>query len=120
MPSDFLETNLADQFEKLAGEINKVYQRLEWALKNEIVQRLKRQVHRLAQEVRAAQKSAGPSATLGHLEEALGLAHELVPLLDLALRKNLVSPELQKRWVGQLNRLSPQLETWRRSCEGRG
>ena len=120
MASDFLGTDLANQFEKLAGEVNKVYQRLEWALKNEVVQRLKRQSHRLAQETRAARNSSGVSATLGHLEEALGLAHELVPLLDLALRKNLVSPDLQKRWVGWLNRLLPQLEAWRRSCRGGG
>jgi hypothetical protein len=114
--SDFLNNNLASQCEKLAGEINKVYQRLEWALKNEIVQRLKRQVHQLAQAVRAAQDSSSPAATFKNLENAIGLVHELVPLLDLCLRKNLVSPDLQKRWVGELNRLGPQLEEWNRGC----
>jgi len=115
MPSEFLNNNLAAQCDKLAGEINKVYQRLEWALKNEIVQRLKRQVHQLAQAVRAAQDSSSPEATGKNLEKALGLVHELVPLLDLALRKNLVSPELKKRWVSELNRLGPLLEEWNRS-----
>lgn len=114
--SDFLNTNLASQFDALAGEINKVYQRMEWALKNEVVQRLKRRVHQLAQSVRVAQDASSPATTLKNLEAALAAAHELVPLLDLCLRKNLVSPDLQKRWVTWLNRLEPQLEEWRRSC----
>lgn len=114
--SDFLNTNLASQFEALAGEINKVYQRMEWAMKNEVVQRLKRRVHQLAQSVRAVQDASSQVSTVKNLENGLAAAHELVPLLDLCLRKNLVSPDLQKRWVAWLNRLEPQLEEWRRGC----
>lgn len=114
---NFLNLNLAAQCQDLAGEINKVYQRLAWALKNEIVQRLKRQAHRLAQSVQCAQDSKSHSQTEKHLEDSLPLAHELVPLMDLCLRKNLLSPELQKRWVLQLKKIEPQLQEWLASSD---
>jgi hypothetical protein len=110
--SDFLNLNLAAQCQDLAGEINKVYQRLDWALQNEIVQRLKRQAHRLAQSVQYAQDSKSLSQTEKHLEDSLALVHELVPLMDLCLRKNLLSPELQKRWILQLKKMETQLRDW--------
>jgi len=115
--SDFLNLNLAAQCQDLAGEINKVYQRLDWALKNEIVQRLKRQAHRLAQAVQSAQNSKNPSQTQMHLENSLALAHELIPLMDLCLRKNLLSPEIQKRWVLKLKTMEPRLQEWCDACE---
>jgi hypothetical protein len=115
-PSDFLSVNLAVQCADLAGEVNKVYQHLPWALKNEAVSRLKRQIHELSQAVQQAQDSRGPARTRKHLEDALGLTHECVPLMGLALRKALLSPELHERWVKRLNHLEKSLSEWARGC----
>ena len=114
--SDFLKENLAAQCDNLAGEINKTYQHLPWALKNEAVSRLKRQVHGLSQEVRKAQNSQGPIPTQKHLKESVSLVHECVPLMSLCLRKALLSPELHDRWVKRLNSIGKQLEEWLRAC----
>jgi len=114
--SDFLSVNLAAQCADLAGEVNKVYQHLPWALKNEAVSRLKRQIHQLSQEVQLAQDSPSAVRTRKHLEEALGLTHECVPLMGLALRKALLSPELHERWVKRLNAFEKSLSEWLRAC----
>jgi hypothetical protein len=97
--SDFLNENLAVQCNDLAGEINKVYQHLPWAMKNEAVARLKRQIHQLAEETKKAQESKNLMTTQTRLKEAIALIHECVPLLDLCLRKILVPKELHIRWM---------------------
>ena len=114
-PSDFLSINLAEQALSLAGEINKVYQHLPWALKNEYVSRLKRKMHQLAQDVQAAQDSKSALTTQKKLQSAIGIVHECVPLLSLCLKKALVSPDLQERWVKRLNALDVQLSEWQRA-----
>ncbi len=111
-PSDFLNENLAIQCDDLAGEINKVYQHLPWAQKHEAVARLTRQIHQLSEEAKKAQESQSLAASQTHLKEALSLIHECVPLLDLCLRKVLVSPELHQRWIGKLNRLEKSFSAW--------
>ena len=110
--SDFLNENLAVQCNNLAGEINKVYQHLPWAMKNEAVARLKRKIHQLAEEAKKAQKSQSLLTTQKHLQEAISLIHECVPLLDLCLRKILVSEELNLRWIKKLNDLEKKLSIW--------
>jgi hypothetical protein len=114
--SDFLNVNLSALCDDLAGEINKTYQHLPWALKNEAVSRLKRQVHGLSQEVLKAQASSSVLITQKRLQEALSLTHECVPLLSLCLKKNLVSPELHERWIKRLNGIGKYLESWSRAC----
>jgi hypothetical protein len=114
--SDFLKVNLAAQCDDLAGEINKTYQHLPWALNNEAVARLKRQVHALSQEVQKAQDSQSALNTQKHLKEADSLVHECPPLMNLCLRKALLSKELHDRWVKRLNSIGKQLEEWQRAC----
>jgi hypothetical protein len=115
-PSDFLNVNLPAICGDLAGEINKTYQNLPWAMKNEAVSRLKRQAHALSQEVQKAQDSPAPLPTQKHLKEALSLAHECVPLLSLCLRKNMVSSELHDRWVKKLTGIDRYLQEWLTAC----
>lgn len=55
-------------------------------------------------------------ATQKHLKEAVALVHECVPLMSLCLRKALLSPELNERWVKRLNSIDKQLEEWLRAC----
>jgi hypothetical protein len=110
--SDFLDMDIPAQCESLAGEINKVYSHLPWALKNATVSRLKRQVHELPEQVRKAKDSSSALKTQRHLKEALALAHECVPLLSLCLKKNMVSEELHNRWIKQLGAIEIQLEDW--------
>ena len=112
MPSDFLNENLAVQCDDLAGEINKVYQHLPWAAKNEAVARLTRQIHQLAEEAKQAQESQSLITTQTRLREAISLINECVPLLDLCLRKVLVSQELHVRWIKKLNDLEIKLSAW--------
>ena len=114
-PSDFLSINLAEQALSLAGEINKVYQHLPWALKNEYVSRLKRKMHQLAQDVQAAQDSKSALVTQKKLQSSLGIVNECVPLLSLCLKKALVSPDLHERWIKRLNALDTQLSEWQRA-----
>ncbi len=114
--SDFLNINLAAQCSDLAGEINKTYQHLPWALKHEAVARLKRQIHALSQEVQKAQDSGSPIPTQKHLREAVALTHECVPLMSLCLKKNLLSSELHDRWVKRLNEMDRHLGQWLKAC----
>src|SRR6185295_17292160 len=95
--SDFLNYKLSVQCDSLAGEINKTYQHLPWALKNEAVARLKRTIMALSKEVLKAQESDSLVPTQKHLREALSLVHECVPLMNLCLRKALLSPDLHNR-----------------------
>jgi hypothetical protein len=111
-PSDFLSLDLPAQCENLAGEINKVYQHLPWAVKNEAVARLKRQIHELPEQVKKARTSSSALKTQRHLKEALGLSHECVPLMSLCLKKNLLSDELHDRWIKRLGAIQIQLEEW--------
>jgi predicted GTPase len=113
--SDFLNENLAVQCDNLAGEINKVYQYLPWAMKNEVVARLKRKIHQLAEEAKKAQESQSVMTTQNRLKEALSLINECVPLLDLCLRKVLVSKELHTRWINKLNSLEIIFSDWLRA-----
>jgi hypothetical protein len=112
---DFLEVDVAALCDDLAGEINKTYQNLPWALKHEAVSRLKRQVHGLSQAVAGARKSTSKARTEKLLGEALTLAHECVPLMVLALKKNLLSAELQERWAKRLTVIDRHLEQWQRA-----
>lgn len=114
--SDFLNINLAAQCEDLAGEINKVYQNLPWALKHEAVSRFKRQVHELSQAVVRAKESKSKDRTGRNLEDAISLVHECVPLMDLCVRQNLLSEELQERWTQRLNLLEKNLSVWLKAC----
>ena|ERR1035441_7797600 len=114
--SDFLDINLSVLCDNLAGEINKTYRHLPWALKHEAVSRLKRQVHELSQKVSAAQDSSSAARTQKFLQDSLALIHECVPLISLCLKKNLLSPELHDRWVKNLNTIGNHLEVWLRGC----
>jgi hypothetical protein len=110
--SNFLNINLAAQCENLAGEINKTYQHLPWALKHEAVSRLKRQVHALSQAVNRAQESKSVMRTQKYLQDAVALTHECVPLMSLCLKKNLLSPDLHDRWAKRLNGIQKILDEW--------
>lgn len=109
---DFLNMDLATICGDLAGEINKVYQHLPWALKNEAVSRLKRQVNELSKAVSNAQESKSMLRTQKCLQNALALTHECVPLMSLCLKKNLLSPDLHNRWAKRLNHIGKCLDEW--------
>ncbi len=113
--SDFLSEDLAVQCQDLAGEILKTYQHLPWAMKNEAVARLKRQIFQLDEEVKKAQLSESVALTQSRLREAIALIHECVPLLDLCLRKVLVSQELHTRWIKRLTGIESKLSEWLRA-----
>jgi len=113
--SEFLNVDMDALCDDLAGEINKTYQNLPWALKHEAVSRLKRQVHGLSQAVADARKSTSMARTEKLLEEAISLAHECVPLMSLALKKNLLSAELQERWTKRLTVITRHLEHWKKA-----
>jgi|SRR5581483_524932 len=113
--SDFLNVDLGVLCDNLASEVNKTYRHLPWALKNEAVSRLKRQIHELSQEVLRAGRSQGVLATQKHLKEAIALTHECVPLMSLCLKKNLLSQELYDRWVKQLNGIDKHLLNWQKA-----
>ena len=114
--SDFLSVDLTAVCDDLAGEINKTYQNLPWALKHEAVARLKRQVHELSQDVHKAKESGSPARTGKFLEQAIALTHECVPLMSLCVRKNLLSSELQERWAKRLNNIDQHLSQWLKAC----
>ncbi len=116
--SDFLNVDLAALCDGLAGEIDKTYQRLPWALKNEAVSRLKRQTHSLSQKIRKAQDSQSALTTQKNLREALVLVHESVPLMSLCLKKVLLSQELHDRWVKWLNEIDKSLVEWVKAAGG--
>lgn len=114
--SDFLNVNIPALCDDLAGEINKTYQNLSWALKHEAVSRLKRQVHELSQAVQKAKDSTSPARTGKFLEQAQALTHECVPLISLCVRKNLLSPELHDRWAKRLSEIDRYLAQWLKAC----
>lgn len=114
--SDFLNVDLPALCDDLAGEINKTYQNLPWALKHEAVSRLKRQVHELSQAVQKAKDSGSPARTGRFLEQAIALTHECVPLMSLCVRKNLLSKELQDRWAKRLTHIDQHLAQWLKAC----
>ena len=115
---DFLNEDLAVQCEDFASEVLKTYQQLPWAMKNEAVTRLKRQVSQLAEEAKKAQESQSVLTTQKHLREAISLIHECVPLLDLCLRKILVSQELYGRWIKRLDNLEISFSNWLKGISG--
>jgi hypothetical protein len=110
--SDFLKVDISVLCDNLAGEINKTYQHLPWALKHEAVSRLKRQVHALSQAVNRAQKSKNLLRTQKFLQDAVSLTHECAPLMSLCLKKNLLSLDLHNRWVARLNAIGEKLDIW--------
>jgi hypothetical protein len=114
--SEFLNEDLAVQCSDLAGEVNKVYQHLPWAVKNEAVARLKRQIHQLSEDVQKAQDSQNAARTKKHLETSVSLVHECVPLIGLCLRKVLLSQELHDRWIKRLSHIGRQLDEWLKAC----
>jgi len=114
--SDFLNVDLTAVCDDLAGEINKTYQNLPWALKHEAVSRLKRQVHELSQAVHKAKDSTNAARTARFLEQAVALTNECVPLMSLCVRKNLLSAELQERWAKRLNNVDQHLSQWLKAC----
>lgn len=114
--SEFLKVDLPAFCDSLAGEINKTYQNLPWALKHEAVSRLKRQVHGLSQAVAKAKGSTSVLTTQKFLQDAVALTHECVPLMSLCVKKNLLSPELHDRWARRLSEIDRHLEAWLRAC----
>lgn len=114
--SDFLNLDLTALCDNLAGEIGKTYQHLPWALKHEAVARLKRQVHALSQQVQKAHEAQSTLPTQKHLNEALSLTHECIPLMSLCLKKNLLSPDLFDRWLKRLNLIEKNLTAWLNGC----
>ena len=118
--SDFLSVDVSAICSDLAGEVNKTYQHLPWALKHEAVARLKRQVHELSQTVAKAKDSQSVARTEKYLADSLALVHECVPLIDLCLRKNLLSPELQARWTRQLSQINRVLGAWQKATSHKG
>jgi hypothetical protein len=114
--SDFLNVNLPVLCGDLAGEINKTYQHLPWALKHEAVSRLKRQVHELSQAVLKAKESSSMARTQKFLQDSVSLTHECVPLISLCLKKNLLSPELHDRWAKRLSEIDRYLGQWLKAC----
>ena len=110
--SDFLNVDLSAQAEDLAGEAHKVYQRTRLAGKNAAVDRLLRCLDDLAKHLREAKEGRTPQRTKASLEQALRNLHECIPLLDLCLKKVLVSPELFKRWTLWLARLEDGIQKW--------
>jgi hypothetical protein len=117
--SDYLNVNIPALCDDLAGEINKTYQNLPWALKHEAVSRLKRQVHELSQAVQKAKDSTSAARTAMFLEKAVALTHECVPLISLCVRKNLLSPELHDRWAKRLGAIDQHLAQWLRACSSK-
>ncbi len=101
-PTDDLARDCLD----LAGEVNKLYQRMNLAGKNAAVDRLRRKVNRLAE---LTDRALHPE----HLEEALQTLHECVPLMDLNVKSLLLSPDLQKRWNHRLAKIQKRLEEQR-------
>ncbi len=116
--SDFLNLDMTAICNDLASEVNKTYRHLPWALKNEAVSRLKRQIHELSKEVMGAGNAKGVLATQKHLKEAISLTHECVPLMSLCLKKNLLSRELYDRWVKRLNEIDKHLMEWQQAAGG--
>jgi hypothetical protein len=114
--SDFLNIDLEALCGDLAGEMNKTYRHLPWALKHEAVSRLKRQAHELSQCVVKAKKSSSLAQTQKLLQDAVSLTHECVPLISLCLKQNLLSAELHDRWVKRLNAIEKYLATWASAC----
>jgi outer membrane murein-binding lipoprotein Lpp len=112
---DFLKTDLAYECKELAGEVNKLYQRMNLAGKNAAVDRLRRKVNRLAELVEAAQKEKSASRTSKRIDDAVQIVHECVPLMDLNLKSLLLSEDLHKRWIRRLDSLEARLKDWSRA-----
>lgn len=102
--------DLAFECKDLAGEIHKVYQRLNLSGRNAAVDRLRRKVSQLAELAEKNPPDRPGPRTSRDLEEALSIVHECVPLLDLNLKKLLLSPELQERWNRRLERIENRLK----------
>lgn len=100
---------LAEECNSLAGEVHKTYQNMPWALKNEHVSRLKRQVQQLSQDVESARDSESAFLTHLRLQNAVALVHECVPLMSLCLGKNLLTPVLYGCWIKRLKYINNQL-----------
>jgi hypothetical protein len=115
--SDFLNNDLATQTGVLSAEIDKVYQRANLAGKHEVVDRLRRQSTALAGKVKLAQASRVATQTVPLLEESLRLTHECIPLMDLCLRKSLLSSDLHQRWTQKFSDTARQLEEWKIAAE---
>ena len=111
--SDFLNIDLSAQAEDLAGEVHKVYQRTRLAGKNAAVDRLLRRLDDLSKHLKEAKEGRSPQKTRSCLESALRCLHECIPLLDLCLKKVLVSKELHQRWTQWLGRMGEGVETWK-------
>ncbi len=115
--SDFLNVDLASQARDLSGEIHKVYQRTNLSGKNAAVDRFQRQVHQIAEKLQEARAATSRLKTQALLEQAILLVHECVPLMDLCLKKNLLSPDLHQRWTLFLKRLDEGIGEWASSSK---
>jgi hypothetical protein len=113
--SDFLNVDLAAQAGDLSGEIHKVYQRTNLSGKNAAVDRLQRQANRIAEKLRETRTATSRLKTQTLLEQSRLLVHECVPLMDLCLKKNLLSAELHQRWTRFLKRLDEGIGEWETS-----
>jgi hypothetical protein len=103
---------LAHECQDFAGEVNKLYQRMNLAGRNAAVDRLRRKVNRLSERVGSARDRDGSPAVKGALEEALRTVHECVPLLDLNVKSLLLSEDLQIRWNQRLGAMEVRLKEW--------
>lgn len=112
MPRDFLQKDAVFLARDLAGAVHKVYQRLNLAGKNAEVDRLRRQIFRLAGELEKARETSLPLQVQHHLRNAQGLIHECVPLLSLCLQHHLLSRELYDLWTAKLEELKGLVEEW--------
>jgi four helix bundle protein len=115
--SDFLNVDLPSQAQDFTGEVHQVYQRTRLAGKNAAVDRLLRCLDGLAKNLREAKEGRSPARTNASLEKALRNLHECVPLLDLCLKKILVSPELHQRWTKWLSRMEEGIRAWAGTAE---
>ncbi len=111
-PSDM---NPAYEAADLAGEINKIYQRMNLAGKNASVDRLRRKVNKLAELVEKIFPESESSLNRRSLEEAVQIIHECVPLMDLNRKSLLLSDELQNRWTHRLQAMEAVLDDLNRT-----
>lgn len=100
---------LVEECESLEEEVYRIYRNMPWTLNNDHVGRLKRQVHRLAEDALAAQDAHSTLLTQLRLRGAVFLVHECVALTALCLRKNLLSFDLHNGLIKRLRSIDGRL-----------
>jgi hypothetical protein len=105
------DPNLSRDCRELAGEIHKVYQRMNLAGRNASVDRLLRRVNQLVALIERVGSSSAGQCDRRRIEEMLLIIHECVPLLDLNLKSLLLSKELHQRWTSRLEYIGARFNT---------